>query len=75
MSTEKDTEPKIVDEPEVPKKTLPTLRYKIDPVVAYFPECSKADTKALTRIRNLYSSFKFSEANQAIDDLKLSADV
>ena len=68
-----DDEPQISDEVEVlAKKT--TLKYKIDPLVAYYPECTGASKEALINIRNLYTTYKIKEGNEAVTALKLDSE-
>jgi hypothetical protein len=74
MSDQIESEPIIQDENEVPKKEKKTtLRYKIDPPLAYFPVCSKATLEQIQEIRGLYNDYMILDAAEKADALNLDA--
>ena len=62
---ENNEEPVIEDEkPKREKKT--TLKYKIDPLVSYFPESANADK--LKEIRQQFVLYKYENASKMADE-------
>lgn len=69
--TKPSDEPTIVEEQKKPVVRRTTFKFKIEPLVPYFPECPKASLDKLQEIRGLYNLMKIKEADAQVESLKL----
>jgi hypothetical protein len=51
---------------------LSTLRFKIDPTIAYFPVAKGIEKENMVEIRKLYNKFQFEAAKAKVDALKVA---